>query len=160
PKEIIFNPMREMKAGESQTVGVQVSKTIMENLYDGLKQKKVPETDKIRLGQVLKFDLRGNNFNIKPGSIGEESTGQEGFTELNWEITPLKTGTQSLILTATVNIESPDSGNQLKDYPLYVKAVKVNFNPVYSTIKFIKSYWIWIIGLIVVCGIVGWGVRR
>ncbi len=160
PKEIIFNPMREMKAGESQTVGVQVSKKIMENLHEGLKEKKVPETDKIRLGQVLKFDLSGNNFNIKTVNIGEESSAQEGFTELNWEITPLKTGTQSLLLTATVNIETPDSGNELKEYPLYVKAVKVKFNPVYSAIKFIKSYWIWIVGLIIVSGIVGWGVKR
>lgn len=160
PKQIIFNPTREMKAGVSQRVGVRISKTIMEDLYTGLRKMRIPELDKIELGELMKIHLAGNNFYIKPISHEEQTAAQQEFTEWDWDVTPLKTGTQSLLLSATVNIDSPDSGNESKDYPLYVKAVTVKFNLVYSTINFIKSYWLWIIGIFIISGIIGLAVKK
>jgi peptidoglycan-associated lipoprotein len=160
PKQIIFNPSREMKAGVSQRVGVRISKTLIEDLDTSLKKKRIPKIDKIDLGEPMKIDLTGNNFNITPISQEEQTTAQHEFTDWGWDVTPLKTGTQSLLLSATVRTDSPDLGTESKNYPLYIKAVKVKFNPAYSTINFIKSYWLWIVGIIIVSGMVRWAVKR
>lgn len=161
PKRIIFNPSREMKAGVSQRLSVRISNTLIEDLYTSLKQKGIPQIDKINLVKPMRIDLTGNNFYITRLSQEEQTTVQQDITGWDWEVTPLKTGTQSLSLSATVSIDGPNFSNESINYPLYVKAVKVKFNPAYSIINFIRSYWPWIVGIIiVVSGMVTWAVRR
>ena len=158
--QILFNPSEEMQFGAKERVEVRIAKTITEDLTKGLKGRGVPQIEKIKVGTFMKVRLTGDNFDIKAISHEEQLVEGEGFTHWDWDVVPLKSGTQSLLLTVTVRIKIPDYGEEKKDHPVFEKQIKVKVNLIYSTKHFTKSYWQWIVGTIFGSGIIGYFVKN
>jgi len=159
PKRILFNPPREMRVGVSERVDVRISETIIEDLYSAIKERNVPQVDGIKLGQSMTIELSGYNFDIKSLNHEEDLSKEGKFIRWDWDVTPLESGTQSLLLTATVRTDIPNHGEEGKKYPLYVKPIKVKISPIYSSTSFIKSHWKWIVGVAIAFAIIRWTAR-
>jgi hypothetical protein len=157
---ILFNPSKEMKVGIMERVEVRIAKTISEDLSARLRGRGVPQIEEIRVGTFMKVRLTGNNFDIKSLSHEDQPVTGEGFTQWDWDVVPLKSGNQSLLLSVTVRIKIPNDGEETKDYPVFEREIKVKVNLIYSTKNFIKSYWQWIVSAIIASGIIGWVIRK
>ena len=155
PGRILFNPPEEMKVGVKEKVEVRITKTLTEDLSKGLKGSGKPQIEQIRVGTFMKVRLMGDNFDIKPLSNEEQIVAGEGFTQWEWDVVPLKSGIQYLILGVTVRLKLPNGAEEKKDYPVFDRRIEVKVNLPYTINKFIKSYWQWIITAVLL-PIIGW----
>ncbi len=160
PGQILFNVPQEMKVGIKERVEVRITKTITEDLAKGLKGHGLPQIEEIRVNTLMGVRLNGDNFDIKALSHEEQIVAGEGFTQWAWDVTPLESGIQSLLLTVTVRIKIPNYGEERKDYPVFERKINVKVNPPYTIKKFIRSYWQWIITTIIGSGVIGWLVKK
>jgi hypothetical protein len=145
PGQILFNPADQMQVGVTERVEVRIAKGLTKDLAKGLRGRGDPEIEKIKVGTFMTARLTGSAFEIKSLNNEEQMVEDGGHTQWNWDVTPLKNGTHSLILTATVRIVIEGYGEQKKDCPVFEKKINVKVNRVYSAIKFLKTYWQWII---------------
>lgn len=159
PGRVLFNPPQEMKVGVKERVEVRITKTITEDLTVGLRGRGVPQIEEIKVGTLMKVRLMGDSFDMKALSHEEQVVAGEGFTQWDWDVTPLKSGIQTLLLTVTVRIKIPGYGEEKIDYPVFERQIKVKVSPIYSTINFIKSYWQWIVSAMII-PIIGWAVKK
>jgi hypothetical protein len=160
PGQILFNVPQEMIVGIKERVEVRITKTITEDLAKGLKGRGLPQIEEIRVNTLMGVRLNGDNFDIKALSHEEQIVAGEGFTQWAWDVTPLESGIQSLLLTVTVRIKIPNYGEERKDYPVFERKINVKVNPPYTIKKFIRSYWQWIITTIIGSGVIGWLVKK
>jgi hypothetical protein len=160
PGQILFNPPREMKVGRSERVNASISGNLIENLQAGLEKDVLPEGEKIRLGQAVSLQLSGYNFKVESLNQAQHPSWSDG-AKWNWEVTPEKSGLHSLLLTATVRIGVVNNqAEEEKAYPLYVRAISVKYNPVYSSSRLFKNQWYWIVGALIILGVIVLTVRR
>lgn len=149
PGRILFNPSEEMTVGVKERVEVRIARTLTEDLTTGLRGRGVPQVEEIRVGTFMKVCLTGDNFDIKALSHEEQVVAGEGFTQWDYDVVPLKSGTQTLLLTVTVRIKIPNYGEERKDCHVLERKIKVKVNRIYSILRFAKSYWQWIVTTIV-----------
>jgi len=157
---ILFNPPKEMKAAVVERVEVRIAKTITEDLTIGLRGRVEPKIEDIRVGTSMKARLTGDNFGITSPSTENQLVTGTGFTHWEWDVTPLKSGIQRLLLTVTVRIKIPNYDEEEKDYPVFEREIKVKVNLIHSIKNFVRSYWQWIVAMIVSSGIIGWIVKN
>lgn len=150
PGLVLFNPPQEMKVGIKERVEVRITKTITEDLTEGLRGSGVPHIEEIRVNTLMGVRLNGDNFDIKALSHEEQVVVGKGFTQWDWDVVPLDSGDQLLSLVITVRIRIPNYGEERKDYPVLDRQIKVKVNPAYTIKNFIKSYWKWITGTILI----------
>ena len=77
----------------------------------------------------MKVRLSGENFIVKDLSSEEQIVGRDGFKQQEWNVIPLKSGLQALLLLVTVRIKIPELGEEVKDYPVFKKEIRVRINP-------------------------------
>lgn len=151
PGRILFNPPQEMKVGVQEPVEVRIVKTLTGDLTTGLKGRGLPQVKNIEVGTFMKVRLTGDNFDIRARNISEgQVVASEGFTHWEWDVAPLKGGTQTLLLAVTVRIKMPNGDEETHDHPIFRKQIKVHVNLVYTTKGFIKGNWQWLIATIIV----------
>lgn len=159
----LFNPPNEMTVGESERVEVRIQKGITVTvgisgtpaLASGLLGNGVPTIEPIRVGTFMDAKLSGEYFKISPLTAEEQILGDDGYTQWEWDISPLQSGTLKLNLVVSVRIKIPDGGEETKTYAVKDKVVTVSVNPVYSGREFVANSWQWL--LIIIAGIVlGW----
>lgn len=156
---ILFNVPQEMKVGTKERVEVRIAKNFTENLSTGLRGHGIPQIEEIKVNTLMGVRLNGDNFDIKALSHEEQIVAGDGFTQWDWNVTPLKSGIQSLLLTVTLRIKIPNYGEERKDYPVFERRIKVKVNPPYAIKKFIESYWQWIVTVILI-PMIGWFVNK
>lgn len=160
PGLILFNVPQEMKVGIEERVEVRMTKTITEDLSKGLKGRGLPQIEEIRVNTFMGVRLKDdNNFDIKERSHEKQIVAGEGFTQWDWDVTPLKSGIKSLLLTVTVRIRIPNYGEEEKDYLVFERKINVKVNPSYTIKKFIESYWQWLTTAILI-PLTGWFVNK
>jgi peptidoglycan-associated lipoprotein len=159
PGQILFNPPREMRVGRSERVNASISGSLIKDLQAGLEKYGLPGGEKIRLGQAVSLQLSGYNFKVESLSQAQQPSGSDG-AKWDWEVTPEKSGLHSLLLTATVRIGVNNQAEEEKEYPLYVRAISVKYNPVYSSSRLVKTQWYWIVGALIVLGVIRWVARK
>jgi hypothetical protein len=160
PGQILFNPSREMKVGRSERVNASISGSLIKDLQAGLEKDVLPGGEKIKIGQAMTLQLSGYNFKVNSLSNDNKPSGSDGTAEWDWEVIPEKSGLHSLLLTATVRIGVNNQAEEEKEYPLYVRAISVKYNPVYSSSRLVKNQWYWIVGALIVLGVIMWVARK
>lgn len=142
---ILYNPPEEMRVGVKERVEVRISWDLEDNLTKGLKGRGVPKIEKIDVSRVMKTELSGDDFQIKPLSEGEQPIESKGYTQWEWNVTPLKPGNKTLHLRISVIIILDQYGRETKSLPVMDREIKVKVNLIYG----IKKNWKWIVGTVI-----------
>ena len=138
--KLLFNPPTRMKVGVKERIEVRITKSFGDLIQftSNLKGRGQPDIFPIKVGFFMKVKLSGENFRIRELSSVEQFITNEGFTQWAFDATPLKSGTQTLILLVTVQIKM-ENLQEVKDYPVLEKDVNVSINPIYSIKLFIED---------------------
>jgi len=165
---LLFNPPEEMRVHQPETVEVRLasnSRESLENLQKGLIGRGSPEIEQIeKVSPKMKVVLRAdeNEFVITPlpGGNEEQYVDPETFTEWAWRVVPVTSGSHKLYLGIDAIIELPNrTANRY--IPVIEKEVKVRVDPVYASTQFLKAYWQWILGTLLIPLLVGlWKARQ
>jgi hypothetical protein len=155
PGRILFNPPEKMKVGVRERVEVRITRSFTHDLTRALKGSGKPQIEQIKIGAYMAANLIGQNFEITSLNNEEQVVVGSGFTQWAWDVVPLRSGVQPLLLRVTVRLKIPEVGEEKKDLPVFEREIKVAVNPVYSAAKFVENYWQWIITVILI-PVAGW----
>lgn len=151
--EIAYNVPESMKVGESYNIRVRISKKqITEQLINGNGNgvsindpnvESIVTLNNIRVSNTMSAALYGNNeeYKIVSNSTETQDIEDQGYTEWEWSVEPLKSGNNTLRLVVKVQIR--DNG-VFKDIVVFEKQIPIKSNAVYSLKKFVTSQWHWI----------------
>jgi hypothetical protein len=147
---ILYNPSSEMQIGEMERVEARIAKNIYENFDRNLKGKGMPQIDRLKVSSKMIIHLDGDEaFNIQELFAKTDMAIVGDYTQWEWNVTPLKSGIQTLRLCVDAVIEMPFLPDKTKHISTLERKIRVKFNPKYQTTCFIKHYWQWIIATII-----------
>jgi len=147
--KILFNPPKIMKVGVIERIEVRISQNINEDLTERLKGRGFPKVEEIIVGTVMKVKLSGDDFRIESHSEEEQYIHSAGYTQWEWDVTPLKSGNRVIRLSVAVSVYLDKFGEKTKNLPVMEKEIHIKVNISYSFFNFIKKYWQWIVGTII-----------
>jgi len=157
--KILFNPPKVMKVGKTERVEARITQDLKAKLSKELKGRGYPMTRELKISEYMKVRLSGTDFKIN--ALNEEEQfigeiGEEEHTEWIWDVTPEKSGNQTLYLHVSVRIILPH-GQEKKDHPVLNEEILVEINPAYMTVNFLLKHWKWLLAtLLIPAGIAVW----
>jgi len=147
--QILFNPPEVMKAGIKERIEVRISQNIQEDLTKILKGRGLPRVEEIIVGSVMKVKLSGEAFNIESFSDEVQFIGSSGYTQWEWDVTPIKTGNKFMHLSLSVSVYLQNYGEKTKSLPVMDKEIYVETNLRWGFCYFFNNNWQWIVGTII-----------
>jgi len=148
--EMSSNIPEKMKVGMKERIKVNIAEKIVDNLR---KEKLIDyEKDKIkeiRIGTIMEVHLKGNAFKIENLNNSTQLILKEEETQWNWDVIPLKSGSQILSLIISIERVLPNDIKGKKDDYLFDNLVRVQPNLIYSARTFIDSYWQYFVAILI-----------
>lgn len=161
--EIVFNPPREMQEQKPVKIEARISfRDIGPALTEGLQGPGTPETGKLKVSPIMRVTLTGDPtaFYIQ-GSEAEQIVAGKQFAQWEWSVTPLKSGDQTLTLTAIAVVNIPGSGEKTADHKSFEKAITVHVDRWRASKEFLTNNWQWLWTVLLLPGIgLLWRMRR
>ena len=163
--EIVFNPPSQMQAGTHETVTVRISKSLVNDLTQGMLGRGEPQTQPVKVGSEMGVTLKGpeDYFTIARLNSSEKQTiTDDEATQWLFDVLPLKAGHSNLILTAYVVLDTPDGAEQ-HDYPVFAREIDITTAPkpfLPSALAFVGNNWDKLLAALVSTGLLGWIVAR
>lgn len=164
-RAIAFNPPSEMRQGAAEIISARITfKEIpKEVLIEGLPGRGQPRVERIKVGSDMKVALIGNQeaFAIQNLNNEEQVVAGKQFAQWEWNVTPLVSGTQELVLRASATISIPNRPNKNVDIPVLHRTIKVRIDPFYASRRFISNNWQWLwTALVVPIALAVWRLRK
>lgn len=157
---VVFNAPEQMNAGVHEKVEVRIVETLPEDFLVKLKEHGIVGADEVVAGSSIKARLVGDGFEIEPLGDEEKNVSSEGLTSWMWDVTPVRSGTQPLVLLMTIKVRIPGGGNETKELPVFSKPSQVAGSPAYATVRFLRGRWPWFVGGFFTLGVAVWFLRR
>jgi hypothetical protein len=157
---LVFNAPDQMTAGVHERIAAHIAENLPEDFVARLKALGITDSDDIGFGSSMKARLVGDGFDIALLGDEEKPVSGEGSAPWVWDVTPVRAGAQSLLLTVTIKVKIPGNGDEQKELPALTKPVTVAPSPLYSTVRFIRARWPWFVGVFFAAAVVVWFLRR
>lgn len=151
--KIAYDIPDQMKVGSDYRAVASVTKAMNDSiLFGGLKNMQM-ETEVIWVSSRVKivlFDPTGrNNFEITALNTEEQTVNEYANTIWEWNVIPIKSGNNPLVMRATVKVLD-EFGENYRDIPVFEKRVKVKASPLASLAMFLANYWQWVVTVIAI----------
>ena len=140
-----------MKAGHVATVSAAIA--LEEEQVDAIEQVAAAQTERVKVGELMRLQLRGSQFEIEDLNSDQQFTMSTEATQWSWNIKALRPGRQRLQLLVSVRLQSEKSGGGYRDFPLVHREVEVKVNTGYSIKRFWATNWQWLVGLVLGSGL-------
>jgi hypothetical protein len=157
---VVFNAPEQMNAGVHEKVEVRIVETLPEDFLVKLKEHGIVGADEVVAGSSIRARLVGDGFEIEPLGDEEKNVSSAGLTSWMWDVTPVRSGMQPLVLLMTIKVRIPGGGNETKELPVFSKPSQVAGSPAYATVRFLKGRWPWFVGGFFTLGVAVWFLRR
>ncbi len=170
PGRIVFETPGRMNVGESYVIEADLSYSFVRELSKSLNSVNAGDDGRVRLGRDVGVYLSGHGFDIRPVMGTDSNGGADGEFAIEdmdviktvkenstakwfWQVTPLKSGFRSLLLSVEVMVEDSPYNETGSEYPIFQRVIDVKSNFLYSVTS---SYLIMAVFIIVVIAGVGW----
>jgi hypothetical protein len=148
---ILYNPPERMTAGQRERVEVRVTQSMTESLTEGLRGSGPPRVEPIRVSSFMKVRLTGGGFEIVPLSSEEQIVlVGEPYTQWAWDVIPIASGNQTLVLVVTARVKVPGLSDEQKDLDIIERRIAVKVNAAYALSRFVDHNSGWLIPSVVV----------
>lgn len=104
-------------------------------------------TSKVKVVLIDPSPVSDKCFSIDSLSTAEQTVDTISSRAWSWQVKPLISGKNQLLLRATVKVKDT-YGEGSKDIPIFEKTVEVPVAPLFTLSTFIGKYWQWLSGLL------------
>jgi hypothetical protein len=146
PGLLAFNPPPEMQQGRAERIEVGIARTpeLRDALTAGFRGRGLPEVLQVDAAPVMGVELRGSSFQIDALSPAEQLV--VPLARWEFDVTPLKSGSQTLTLCVSIRIDSPFVTGGKIAVPVLERDIKIKVDVVYGTRRFVGANWQWLVG--------------
>jgi hypothetical protein len=142
---ILFDTPQQMQVGISEIISIRISKHKTKQFFRELRHFQANKSiETVKISRVMTAELKGDNFKIDALSSEEQIIEDDDLTQWEWNVTPVRQGTQKLIAIITIILKVEDEKG-VKTLPVLEKELQVQVNRLYSTKDFISRNWQWLI---------------
>lgn len=144
--KIAYNIPEEMQLQEDTRVVVLITKSLVDSALRKDIDTSTFRIQTIKVATRIKANLVDPTrkcFGINSLSTEEQFLDDSTNTFWEWDVKPIKSGRNKLILKATIKVNS-SLGDNYRDIPIFEKVVYVKSSFITSTKIFIKDYWQWL----------------
>ena len=141
-----------MKVGNTYNVKLRITReggnTFLSGIVEDTTKRTTVYIERVRISSVMSAKLSDPEGKFEIKMVGDnisQSIEEEGFTEWEWVVKPIKSGMNKLVVVLTIRIEDTD-GFHPKDIEVMNKTILTKVNPIYTIVDFVKENWAWIIG--------------
>jgi hypothetical protein len=157
--EIAFRPPKEMATGKTETLEARITyQQLNDRLVEELRGRGKPIVEPLKVSCRMKVTLvaANNTFDITPLTPQEVRLldPQEPYSSWKWGVTPKKSGTHEIHLTAEALAELPRFGERSLYVTTFDHTIKVKVTGE-SVLDWAGQYWQYILGTIVI-PLAGW----
>lgn len=145
---IVFNTPDIMQLDQSEEIELLLSPTkSIEELQSELRSKKDIESATIKITDQMEAHLSGRGFAIEliiPNQPRTQAISSSRTTKWLWNVTPTRTGTQTLYLTLWIHIKVNDRKIEYKiEYIVktFERYITVEISPQRRISRFVESVW-------------------
>jgi hypothetical protein len=159
---LLYNPPNEMRFGESERVEARISLDPSENLAGGLQGSGPAVEENIPVTSFMKVRLNGQAFDITALNSDEQIVTRDSYTQWAWDVSPLKSGDQNLVLTVSARVKIPDYPDETKDLQVVERQILVHVSPGRAALIFVNQNLGWIAPTLLsaIVAASGWAWRR
>ena len=152
PGLLAFNPPSEMHQGRSERVEVGIARSpeLRDALTAGFRGRGLPEVVHVDASPEMGVELRGSSFAIEALSAAEQLV--VPLARWEFDVTPLRSGSQTLTLCVTIRIESPYVSGGRIAIPVFERDIRIKVDVVYGARRFVANNWQWLVGTAVALG--------
>jgi hypothetical protein len=152
PGLLAFNPPSEMHQGHSERVEVGIARSpeLRDALTAGFRGRGLPEVVHVDASPQMGVELRGSSFAIEALSAAEQLV--VPLARWEFDVTPLRSGSQTLTLCVTIRIESPYVSGGRIAIPVFERDIRIKVDVVYGARRFVANNWQWLVGTAVGLG--------
>ncbi len=142
-----FAPPTVLTQGEAVRIEARMARPLLEDVNKALLTKGW------KVDALVGAHLSGDRFEFHNLGPEDQMVGSQEITVWAWDAKPLAAGEQILRLNTTFRVVTA-SGAQFKALPVMDRRVSVVERKTGGFLKFLQSYWAWILGVVLVAGIV------
>jgi hypothetical protein len=149
---VIYKVPDTMKVGKTYRIELRISKYNTPEFTQGVSENAVQKP--IRIGRSMETRLVSPDdaFEIKTDNTPTQTIEMDSsYTDWVWFVTPTKSGDHYLRLLIVIKED-----NLTKDIPVYDGVIHVKSSPTWTVWEFIKKYWQWMLGTLVIPFSVWW----
>lgn len=161
---IAFNTPLAMNMERKERVQVRISKKFVAEMVETMQRHESVMVDSLITGDIMLVKLLGDDFKITAFDEEEQGVTEDGYTQWEFDVTPLSSGEHDLFLKVGVVYFVPNLGPTKKYYPVYEKQIKVSVSVWQQVAGFATARWEFIVSTIVIplgaWGISWWRRRR
>lgn len=152
PGLLAFNPPSEMHQGRSERVEVGIARSpeLRDALTAGFRGRGLPEVVHVDASPQMGVELRGSSFAIEALSAAEQLV--VPLARWEFDVTPLRSGSQTLTLCVTIRIESPYVSGGRIAIPVFERDIRIKVDVVFGARRFVANNWQWLVGTAVGLG--------
>jgi hypothetical protein len=156
---LVFNAPEQMNAGVHERVEAHVPDNLAEDFAGKLKELGLSASNDIAAGSSMRVRLAGDGFDITPLGDDEKPLNAEGSAWV-WDVMPVRSGAQALLLTVSIKVKIPGGGDERKELTVFTKPTTVVPSSLYSTVRLLRARWSWFLGGFTTLALAVWVVRR
>jgi hypothetical protein len=142
--KLLIDTSHQMQVGVAEYVNVRIAETISQNFFEGLLDSQKSKVENIRTSRSMVVSLRCEDFKIQALSDEEQIIETNDYTQWQYKVVPLKSGTHKLLVAITILLKVEDEEAR-RTLPVLEKEVIVKINPTYSIKAFVLQHWQWVI---------------
>lgn len=149
---IVFNKPESLRVGDPERVVVRIATDELEEIYEDFEGAGEVKEQPIPVSRVMRVTLLADatTFTVNSLSSEDQLVLDQAVTQWEWVITPMRPGSHTLTIRASVLLVDPSHGEKPIDRTVLTERVRVDINPAYSVREFAASNWQWLWTVVVI----------
>jgi len=143
--QLVFSPSATMRQGQTYVVSARLSRGADEHITLGLDGTLTIENTQVSCMVSMTLDSQGPNAftvdKVPAGRKDEQVLLLNKYTQWDWRVTPLKSGTLHLLLYVTPMLYVDGMGQGLKEFPQPARVITVSPDRMYAFKNFVVGNW-------------------
>ncbi|HEY1268298.1 MAG TPA: hypothetical protein VGH16_13670 [Candidatus Binatia bacterium] len=157
---VVLDAPERIRAGGTMRIEARLAENLRDDFVKSLKDLGMANPEAIAEASVIKANLSGDGFQVTAPADDVKGLSADAQS-WSWEVTPVRSGVQPLVLTLTASVKVPGGGEEEKDLPAVTRQVAVEGGS-YSPGGFVLAEgWLWLSAIaLVLAAISVWVANR
>ena len=158
---VVLDTPERIRTGATLRIEARLAENLREDFIKSLKDLGMANADAIAEASVVKASLSGDGFQVAAPADDVKALSADA-PSWSWEVTPVRSGLQPIVLILTARVKVPGGGEEEKDFPAVTRQVTVEGGSHTAGGIVLAEGWLWVsaVALLLAALIIWFASRR
>jgi hypothetical protein len=140
---VVLDTPERIRTGATLRIEARLAENLREDFIKSLKDLGMANADAIAEASVVKASLSGDGFQVAAPADDVKALSADA-PSWSWEVTPVRSGLQPIVLILTAHVKVPGGGEEEKDFPAVTRQVAVEGGSHMAGGIVLAEGWLWV----------------